>query len=76
LQIKRLEKSVGQNDYEVKICYFRLLINLIDKDKSEIINKMIEAENLLTIKDASVWATDFLGKSVTPSNNRLPCELR
>ncbi len=29
---------------------------------------MIKAENLLTIKEASVWATDFLGKSVTPSN--------
>ncbi len=25
-------------------------------------------ENLLTIKEASVWATNFLGKSVTPSN--------
>ena len=29
---------------------------------------MIKAENLLTIKEASVWTTDFLGKSVTPSN--------
>ena len=29
---------------------------------------MIKAENLLSIKEASVWATDFLGKSVTPSN--------
>ncbi len=25
-------------------------------------------ENLFTIKEASVWATNFLGKSVTPSN--------
>lgn len=29
---------------------------------------MSQARNLLTIKEASVWATDFLGKSVTPSN--------
>ncbi len=29
---------------------------------------MNKAENLLTIKEASIWATDFLGKSVTPSN--------
>jgi len=29
---------------------------------------MTETKNLLTIKEASVWATDFLGKSVTPSN--------
>lgn len=29
---------------------------------------MNQARNLLTIKEASVWATDFLGKSVTPSN--------
>ena len=29
---------------------------------------MTQARNLLTIKEASVWATDFLGKSVTPSN--------
>jgi DNA modification methylase len=41
---------------------------LIAEGKSGIINKMIKAENLLTIKEASVWATDFLGKSVTPSN--------
>ena len=29
---------------------------------------MIESKNLLTIKEASDWATNFLGKSVTPSN--------
>ncbi|MGI8654098.1 MAG: DNA methyltransferase [Pyrinomonadaceae bacterium] len=29
---------------------------------------MIETGNLLTIKAASVWATEFTGKSVTPSN--------
>jgi len=29
---------------------------------------MIETENLLSIKEASVWATEFTGKSVTPSN--------
>lgn len=29
---------------------------------------MIEAETLLTIKEASDWATSYLGKSVTPSN--------
>lgn len=30
--------------------------------------KMIDTQGLLTIKEASVWATNFLGKSVTPSN--------
>lgn len=30
--------------------------------------KMIEAEKLLTIKEASIWATEAMGKSVTPSN--------
>lgn len=34
----------------------------------EIIIGMIETGNLLTIKAASIWATEFLGKSVTPSN--------
>jgi hypothetical protein len=34
----------------------------------EIMSKMIQMENLLTIKEASTWATGFLGKSVTPSN--------
>lgn len=34
----------------------------------EIITEMIETGNLLTIKAASVWATEFTGKSVTPSN--------
>ena len=29
---------------------------------------MIESKNLLTIKEASEWATKLLGKSVTPSN--------
>lgn len=29
---------------------------------------MIETKDLLTIKEASAWATDYLGKSVTPSN--------
>ncbi len=29
---------------------------------------MIETGNLLSIKEASIWATDFTGKSVTPSN--------
>ena len=29
---------------------------------------MIETENLLSIKEASIWATEFLGKPVTPSN--------
>jgi len=29
---------------------------------------MLEAKELLDIKQASVWATEFLGKSVTPSN--------
>jgi hypothetical protein len=29
---------------------------------------MTETKDLLTVKEASVWATDFLGKSVTPSN--------
>ena len=29
---------------------------------------MIEPENLLTIKEASVWATKHIGKDVTPSN--------
>ena len=29
---------------------------------------MIETKNLLTVKEASDWATNFLGKSVTPSN--------
>ncbi|MDR1792191.1 MAG: hypothetical protein LBR36_01910 [Bacteroidales bacterium] len=29
---------------------------------------MQEISNLLTIKEASEWATDYLGKSVTPSN--------
>ncbi|CAN5721764.1 DNA methyltransferase [soil metagenome] len=29
---------------------------------------MLEAKELLDIKEASVWATEFLGKSVTPSN--------
>ncbi len=29
---------------------------------------MIERENLLTIKEASVWATKHIGKDVTPSN--------
>ena len=29
---------------------------------------MIESKNLLTIKEASDWATSFIGKSVTPSN--------
>ena len=29
---------------------------------------MLESKNLLTIKEASDWATEFLGKSVTPSN--------
>lgn len=30
--------------------------------------QMNETKSLLTIKEASVWATDYLGKSVTPSN--------
>lgn len=34
----------------------------------EIFTEMIETGNLLTIKAASVWATEFTGKSVTPSN--------
>jgi hypothetical protein len=29
---------------------------------------MIERENLLTIKEASIWATKHIGKDVTPSN--------
>ena len=29
---------------------------------------MLEAKELLDIRQASVWATEFLGKSVTPSN--------
>ena len=29
---------------------------------------MFEAKELLDIKQASIWATEFLGKSVTPSN--------
>ena len=29
---------------------------------------MPETKQLLDIKEASVWATEFLGKSVTPSN--------
>ncbi len=29
---------------------------------------MIETGKLLSIKEASVWATGFTGKSVTPSN--------
>lgn len=29
---------------------------------------MIERETLLTIKEASVWATKHIGKDVTPSN--------
>ena len=29
---------------------------------------MTTSRNLLTIREASDWATDFLGKSVTPSN--------
>ncbi len=29
---------------------------------------MIERENLLTIKEASIWATNHIGKDVTPSN--------
>ncbi len=29
---------------------------------------MTETKVLLTVKEASIWATDFLGKSVTPSN--------
>ncbi len=28
----------------------------------------METEKLFSIKEASVWATEFLGKSVTPSN--------
>lgn len=31
-------------------------------------NTLFEVEKLLTIKQASVWATDYLGKNVTPSN--------
>jgi hypothetical protein len=34
----------------------------------KITTKMLEAEKLLSIKEASVWATEFTGKSVTPSN--------
>lgn len=40
----------------------------MDNSKNEVINEMIETKNLLTIKEASAWATDYLGKSVTPSN--------
>ena len=29
---------------------------------------MIETDELLSIKDASIWATEVTGKSVTPSN--------
>ena len=29
---------------------------------------MHEARELLGVKEASIWATNFLGKSVTPSN--------
>lgn len=34
----------------------------------EIIIKMLETGKLRSIKEASVWATEFTGKSVTPSN--------
>lgn len=37
------------------------------KQKQENLN-MIEEKNLLTIKDASAWASDYLKKNVTPSN--------
>src|SRR2546423_2537428 len=32
------------------------------------ITDMIETKELLTIKEASIWASEFTGKSVTPSN--------
>ncbi len=34
----------------------------------EVITEMIETGTLLSIKEASIWATEFTGKSVTPSN--------
>lgn len=29
---------------------------------------MLQTKNLLDIKEASIWATEYLGKTVTPSN--------
>lgn len=31
-------------------------------------NLMIDSEKLLTVKEASIWATKHIGKDVTPSN--------
>jgi hypothetical protein len=42
----------------------------------EIIIGMIETGNLLTIKAASIWATEFLGKIRDPLKHRLPHKLR
>ena len=42
--------------------------SLPDGSKNGIIDEMLEAKDLLTIKEASAWATDYLGKSVTPAN--------